>query len=38
MPGDCDRFQVNQECAAFPLSGPGGQISVVSVSFSLLKL
>lgn len=37
MPGDCDGFQVNQEFAAFPLSGPGGRIAVVSVSFSDLK-
>ena len=32
MPGDCDGFQVNQEFAAFPLAGPGGQIAVVPVS------
>ena len=32
MPGDCDGFQVNQEFAAFPLSGPGGQIAVIPVS------
>ena len=37
MPGDCDGFQVNQEFAAFPLSGPGGQIAVIPVSFSALK-
>ena len=37
MPGDCDGFQVNQEFAAFPLSGPGGQIAVVSVSLSDTK-
>ena len=35
LPGDSDAFQVNQEFAAFPLSGPGGQIAVVSVSFNL---
>lgn len=34
MPGDCDGFQVNQEFAAFPLSGPGGQIAVVPVSIT----
>lgn len=37
MPGDCDGFQVNQEFVAFPLSGPGGQIAVVPVSFNALK-
>lgn len=29
---DSDGFQVNQKFAAFPLSGPGGQIAVVPVS------
>ena len=38
MPGDCDGFHVNQEFAAYPLSGPGGQIAVVSVSFGVCKL
>lgn len=37
MPGDCDGFQVNQEFAAFPLSGPGGQIAVIPVSFNAMK-
>ncbi|KAL9973088.1 hypothetical protein ACROYT_G019500 [Oculina patagonica] len=32
MPGDCDGFQVNDEFAAFPLSGPGGQIAVVPLN------
>ncbi|XP_020609841.1 coronin-7-like [Orbicella faveolata] len=32
MPGDCDGFQVNQEFAAFPLSGPGGQIAVIPLN------
>jgi len=37
MPGDCDGFHVNQEFAAFPLSGPGGQIAVIPVSFNAMK-
>ena len=36
LPGDSDAFQVNQEFAAFPLSGPGGQIAVVPVSCNIL--
>ncbi|KAJ7357667.1 Coronin-7 [Desmophyllum pertusum] len=32
MPGDCDGFHVNQDFAAFPLSGPGGQIAVVPLN------
>lgn len=36
LPGDSDAFQVNQEFAVFPLSGPGGQIAVVPVSHNLL--
>ena len=38
MPGECDGFQVNQEFAAFPLSGPGGQIAVVPVSLNYFSL
>ena len=37
MPGDCDGFQANLEFAAFPLSGPGGQIAVIPVSCNVLK-
>lgn len=33
LPGDSDGFQVNRDFVAYPLSGPGGQIAVVSVSF-----
>lgn len=33
LPGDSDGFQVNQDFVVYPLSGPGGQIAVVSVSF-----
>lgn len=33
LPGDSDAFQVNPEFVAYPLSGPGGQIAVVPVSF-----
>ena len=36
LPGDSDAFQVNQEFAVFPLSGPGGQIAVVPVSGNLV--
>lgn len=31
-PGECNGFQVNPKRAAFLLSGPGGQISVVELS------
>ena len=36
LPGDSDAFQVNQEFAVFPLSGPGGQLAVVPVSLLLI--
>ncbi|XP_068701404.1 coronin-7-like isoform X1 [Montipora foliosa] len=32
LPGESDGFQVNQDFAAFPLSGPGGQIAVVPLT------
>ncbi|KAK2563477.1 Coronin-7 [Acropora cervicornis] len=32
LPGDSDGFQVNRDFVAYPLSGPGGQIAVVSLT------
>ena len=33
--GDCDGLQANREFVAFPLAGPGGQLAVLQVSFTL---